>query len=140
MVMIASHWDLSEPATYAPHIIKDPLPNTPVKKVLYTIGRYDAQVPNISSDIAARTMGLKALRPAVYEPWQVEMVDAPTDSAYVIYDVGADPVPLGSQAAAEDNVAHGGVRRNEAAQLQMDAFMAKDGTIRHFCNGPCDPD
>ena len=140
MVMIASHWDLSEPATYAPHIIKDPLPNTPVKKVLYTIGRYDAQVPNISSDIAARTMGLKALRPAVYEPWQVEMVDAPTDSAYVIYDVGAAPVPLGSQAAAEDNVAHGGVRRNEAAQLQMDAFMAKDGTIRHFCNGPCDPD
>ena len=140
MVMIASFWDLSEPATYASHIIEDPLPNTPAKKVLYTIGQYDAQVPNVSSDIAARTIGLPVLVPSPYEPFDVPTTMGPVDSAYVVYDVGAEPVPLGSKAAAEDNVAHGAVRRNPAAQRQMDAFMRADGVVRNFCDGACDPD
>jgi hypothetical protein len=140
MVVIASHWDGAEPSTYAPHVIRDPLPNTPAKKVLYSIGRYDAQVPNVSSDIAARTMGLPLLTPSPYEVWRVPTVSAPAESAYVIYDVGADPVPLGSIAAEEDNVAHGGVRKNEGSMRQWDAFMRPDGRVEHFCNGACDPD
>jgi len=140
MVMIASFWDLAEPASYAPHILRGTLPGSPAKKVLYTIGRYDAEVPNVASDIAARTMGLPYLEPSVYVPWNLPKVSAPAESAYVIYDVGAGPVPLGSKAAAEDNVAHSGVRQNAAAQRQMDAFMRKDGRVQHFCSGPCDPD
>lgn len=140
MVMLASLWDLAEPATYASHLLTDPLPNTPVKRILYQIGRYDAQVPNISSDIAARTIGLPVMTPSVYDVWNLETTAGPADSAYVIYDVGADPVPLGSRAAEMDNVAHERVRRTESAQLQMDAFMAPDGVVNNYCTGPCDPD
>lgn len=140
LVMVASHWDIAEPASFASHLITDPLPNTPAKKILYTIGQYDAQVPNISSDIAARTIGLKVMSPSVYDVWGLETTQGPADSAYVIYDVGATPVPLGSRAADDDNGAHGAVRRAEKAQLQMDAFMHKDGKVINFCDGPCDPD
>jgi len=140
MVMIASHWDQAEPATFAPHLIRNPLPNTPAKNILYTTGRYDAQVPNIASDIAARTIGLPYMSPSVYDVWNLESTTGPADSAYVIYDVGAPPVPLGSRAAEEDNVAHEAVRRAEKAQLQMDAFMRPDGKVENFCDGPCDPD
>jgi hypothetical protein len=140
MVMIAQHWDTAEPAGFARHLIKDPIANTPIKNILYTIGRYDAQVPNISSDIAARTIGLKVMSPSVYDVWGLETTTGPSDSAYVIYDVGAEPVPLGSRAAAEDNVAHEAVRRAEKAQLQMDAFMRPNGKVENFCDGICDPD
>jgi len=140
MVMVASHWDIAEPASFAAHLIKNPLANTPAKQILYTTGRYDAQVPNIASDIAARTIGLKVMTPSVYDVWGLETTTGPEDSAYVIYDVGADPVPIGSLAADEDNVAHEAVRRAEKAQLQMDAFMRPDGKVQNFCDGPCDPD
>jgi len=140
MVMLASLWDLAEPATYASHLLQDPLPNTPTKRILYQIGRYDAQVPNVSSDIAARTIGLPVMTPSVYDVWNLETTNGPAESAYVIYDVGADPVPLGSKAADEDNIAHGRVRKTESAQLQMDAFMAPDGMVNNYCTGPCDPD
>lgn len=140
MVMVAQHWDIAEPASFARHLIKDPIENTPVKNILYTTGRYDAQVPNISSDIAARTIGLPVMSPSVYDVWGLETTTGPADSAYVIYDVGADPVPLGSRAADDDNVAHEAVRRADKAQLQMDAFMRPDGKVENFCDGPCDPD
>ena len=140
MVMVAQHWDIAEPASFARHLIKDPLENTEAKDILYTIGRYDAQVPNISSDIAARTIGLKLMSPSPYDVWGLEKTMGPENSAYVIYDVGAAPVPLGSRAAEENNVAHEAVRRADKAQLQMDAFMRPDGKVENFCDGACDPD
>ena len=80
------------------------------------------------------------MSPSVYDVWNLESTTGPAGSAYVIYDVGADPVPLGSRAAEEDNVAHEAVRRAEKAQLQMDAFMRPDGKVENFCDGACDPD
>src|SRR5207249_2096448 len=119
MVMIASHWDLAEPATYAPHLLQDALPGSTTKRILDQIGRYDAQVPNVASDIAARTIGLPLLSPPVHPVFGLTETQAPTDSAYVIYDVGSAPTPLGTIAPTMDNATHEGVRRIHAAQLQM---------------------
>ena len=141
MVAVAQHWDTVEPSTYASHLLANPLPGSTTKRILYQTGLYDAQVPNISSDIAARTMGLPYLSPAsAYDVWNLPKATAPVDSAYVIYDVGATPVPIGSIAAESDNAAHSGVRREDTAQRQMDAFMRPDGRVEDFCNGRCDPD
>lgn len=139
MLLVASHWDLGEPAPYAPHVVHDPLPGSPAKRILYQIGVNDAQVPNVASDIAVRTMGIPLLGSATYTPWNVPTTAAPADSAYVIYDVGAPPNPPGSVAPPADNDAHGGVRRIDEAIRQMDAFWAPDGRVQNFCDGPCDP-
>jgi len=140
MVMAASLWDLSDPATYAPHIVSDPLPGTPAKRVLYRTAWYDAQVPNISSDIAARTMGIPLLVPTVRDVWNIEETEGPADSAYVQYKIdGVEAWEAGTRSPPGGNPGHEGVRRNDAAQAQLDAFMAPDGVITNTCDGPCDP-
>jgi len=140
-VMSASLWDAAEPATYASHLLADPLPGTlPFpKRILYQIGRDDAQVPNVASDMAARTIGLPLLSPSAYEPWNVPSAAPPLDSAYVVYDVHAEPQPLGS-VPYHDTETHETVRRLDAVQMQMDAFMQPDGQVQSFCDGPCDPE
>ena len=132
-------WDTAEPATYAPHLIADPLPGTPPKRILYAIGRYDALVPNAASDIAARTIGLPLLVPSPYTPYGMETTMGPADSAYVIYDMGVEPTPRGT-AAPSNNDTHEGVRRTDGFIQQLDAFFRPDGQVQSFCDGACDPD
>ncbi len=36
-----------------------------------------------------------------------------------------------------DNGVHEAVRRLDAAQRQIDAFLRPDGTVQSFCNGAC---
>jgi hypothetical protein len=140
LVMSQSYWDVVEAATYAPHLVTDPLPGSRAKRVLYQVGLHDAQVPNIASDIAARTMGLSHLGPAPYVPWDIESGEGPLDSAYVIFDMGVEPLPAGCVAADRDNAVHEGLRRLASVQAQLAEFFRPDGRVQVVCDGVCDPD
>lgn len=152
MVMSQSLWDLVDPATYVPHITRDPLPcasdvcpsgSTPIHQILMQIGRDDAQVPNISADLAARTAGIGYASPAIYTPWNVPPLTAPLgevlgDSALVIYDIAGVPMlPLGTRDPMGDNDAHEGVRRAPSAIEQIDRFHRPDGRVIQTCDGIC---
>lgn len=140
LVMSASLWDIAEPSTYAPHLVSDPLPGTPPHFVLMQVGVGDAQVPNVSADLEARTIGIPYLTPSPYEPWGLPSASAPVPSALVIYDIpGADPAPPGTVSPLMDNEAHEGVRRSDAAMMQIDAFWQPDGMVTQTCDGVCDP-
>ncbi|UJR81098.1 hypothetical protein [Sandaracinus amylolyticus] len=154
MVLAQSLFDLAEPATYAPHVLRDPLPcaddvcasgATPLKHVLSQIGRDDAQVPNVAAHIAARTMGIGYASPAPYEPWNMEALTADMGAslgtdAMVVYDIPEVPVlPLGTRNPGGDNPAHSGVRESPAAVEQIDLFLRPDGTVVQTCDGVCDP-
>ncbi len=59
-------WARGEPAGYLTHVTRDPLPGSgDPKKVLMTVARFDGIVPNESSEITARTLGLPNLRGGV---------------------------------------------------------------------------
>ena len=140
MVMSAPLWDLAEPSTYAPHLVRDPLPGTPPKRVLMQIGVGDAQVPNVSAEIQARTAGIPVLTPAPWTPYGLETTPGPVDSALVLYEI--PPVERsqpGTRSPGDDNAAHEGVRRSEAAVDQIGAFTAADGQVVQTCDGICDP-
>ena len=154
MVLGQSLFDLAEPATYAPHVLRDPLPCatdicesglTPLKNVLSQIGRDDAQVPNIAAHIAARTMGMGYASPAPYEPWNMEALTAEMgeslgDNALVIYDIpGVPRLPLGTRNPGGDNPAHGQVREARAAVEQIGLFLREGGSVIQTCDGVCDP-
>ncbi|MCP5058935.1 MAG: hypothetical protein GY937_19710 [bacterium] len=49
-------WVSAEPAGYATHITRNPLPDTPAKKMLFTSAWLDHQVPNQGSHISVRTL------------------------------------------------------------------------------------
>jgi hypothetical protein len=138
LALIQQLWDRGEPQGYLPHLIADPLPGTPAKKILMQIGLYDAQVPNIGSTVEERSLGMPNLAPTILPLLDVPEQAAPFDgSAFVPYDVDATETPLTNTPPGDDNGVHEAVRRLDAAQRQIDAFLRPDGEIENFCSGPC---
>jgi len=140
LVSIANAWDLTDPATYAPHLVASPLAGTIAKRILYQTSRYDTEVSNVASDIAARTMGLRVLSSSVYMPWNVETAMLPSDSGYVIYHLDdVAPIPMGSTIPAADNNAHSDLRYQDPVLMQLDTFLQPDGQVQDFCPmGSCE--
>jgi hypothetical protein len=141
IAMFARPLDRIDPIVYARHVLTEPLPGSPPdRRVLMQIGLGDAQVPNISSFVHARALGIAQLLPATVNVWGLPPADASTPSSLALYDFGidknlyADPHPL------EPNAVHEGVRINAKALKQMDMFLAPNGVITHTCDGPCDPE
>jgi hypothetical protein len=131
-------WDRAEPQGYLSHLVADPLPGTPAKRVLIQMGVNDSQVPNIGTEIQVRSLGIPNLAPSATPLLQVPEMAAPFDgSAFVPYDVGGWAGPLTNTAPKGDNGVHEAVRRLDAAQRQIDAFLRPDGTVENFCGGPC---
>ncbi len=136
--LIQQVWDRGEPQGYLPHLLADPLPGTPAKKLLMQIGVFDAQVPNIGSTIEARSLGLPAVAPSALPLYGVPELPAPLDgSAFVGDDVDAPETPQTNTRPADDNGVHEAVRRLPASQDQLDAFLRPDGQVETFCPGPC---
>lgn len=139
-----SLWDFSDPVTYGAHIIKDPLPQTPVKKIILQESKGDAQVPNLSTHILARTMGLKGLAPLVYPVFGIQEVSesAIGDSAYTQWYVKPDANPFPNETVnipPPPNDAHEAIRRLPELIQQLDLFFRPQGSIVQTCpnGGPC---
>jgi hypothetical protein len=65
LAMIQTLWDRAEANGYAHHVTRDPLPNTPLHRVLMTPAFGDHQVTNWATEVMARTYGVSMRRPAV---------------------------------------------------------------------------
>ena len=79
MTMAQTMWDVSDPSTFAGRIHNNRLPCglgesvcpggiTPDHHIMTMIGQDDAQVANISSDFAARSMQIPVVTPSPYMP------------------------------------------------------------------------
>ena len=139
VVMSAEEWDLVEDSPFAPHLLQDPLPGSQVAHLLFQIGLYDSSSTNVASEIAGRTLGLPELSPTAHPVWGLAQQAAPLDSGYVVYDMGATPLPEGTQAPSVDNGVHEAVRRDPRAQAQIVAFLQAGGAVTDTCSGPCSP-
>jgi hypothetical protein len=139
MVMAANEWDLGESSTFAPHVLSTPLPGSHASHVLFQVGLYDADTTNVASEMAGRTLGLPELTPTAHSVWGLMPASAPLDSAYVVYDLGAQPLPNGTGPAPAENGVHEGVRRDPRAQAQIVAFLHQGGQVIDTCGGACAP-
>lgn len=63
MSMMQLWWDRGEPNGYANHITRDPLPDTPLHKVLIEMAYGDHEVANVATEVMARTLELPVRRP-----------------------------------------------------------------------------
>jgi hypothetical protein len=135
IMLTQSEWDYTDPATFAPHLIHDPLPGAPAKSILVQESIGDAQVSNVATRLLARTIGLDGLD--LEQPvYGVTAKAAPLDSAYTQWDSRpALMPPLTNTALSKDNGAHDAVWRSELAQTQIRAFLTKDGKVTSVCSG-----
>lgn len=77
--LIQTMWDRGEPDGYANHITSDPLPDTPVHKVMMLMAYGDHQVANVATEVEARTLGLPLRRPVVGNPEGIPGTGNPPD-------------------------------------------------------------
>ncbi len=135
--LIQQLWDRGEPNGYMHHIVSNPFPGNPLKKVLLQIGVNDSQVSPIAAGIQVRSLGIPAVAPTVYPVFGVPEIAAPFDgSAFVAYNVGGTANPLTNTPPAFENGVHGAVRKLAETQAQIDAFLRTDGRVENFCTGP----
>ncbi len=132
-VLWQSSFDHIDPLSFAPRV---------EAQVLMQIGIGDSAVPNLASHLHARALQVSQLEPPARPISGLQTASGPLEgSAIVEFDFGIDPLP-GLQAIppTEDNEAHEGVRRLEAAKEQLDLFLRQGGMIQHTCTGVCDPE
>ncbi len=134
---LQSDWDYTDPISFAPHILGDPLPFTPAKRILVQEAIDDAEVPNVATRILVRSLGIPGtnLEQPVYG---VDEQAAPLDSAYTQWDVHPMPVPPDVNLPPPmDNGAHGAIRELPLSVQQLQAFFKPDGQVVQTCSGVC---
>ena len=131
-------WDHTDPATFAPHLVADPLASATAKRVLLQEGIGDAQVANLGTRVLARTIDLPGLD--LVEPvFGVAERAPPLDSAYTQWDVSALPRPPATDTALDaDNGTHEAIAHLPAVIRQVKAFLRPDGQVTDQCGmKPC---
>jgi hypothetical protein len=139
-------WDRAEGAGYVRHVVGDPLPGTPPKRVLMHVAFGDWQVSELTAMVAARTMGVPIHRPVTGQgrsreidpAWGIETLDYDSDtSALIIWDSGSDPIPLEAIPPSTSRDPHGDPRNDVEVRRQKAAFLF-DGELIDVCNArPC---
>ncbi len=129
--LLQMRWDATEPTNIIADLPGNPIPGTPEKQFLLHMSVADDEVPNVSTEYQARTMGLPVLAPAVYEPFGIPEMAGPLSSALVIFDGGYGAFPE-SNLPPEDNDAHSLTRSVRAGIEQIQIFF-DTGEIVHTC-------
>lgn len=134
-------WDYTDPASYLPYTL-DGLADIGPKKMLYITAHNDAQVPNVASDIAARTAGLPVIEGSTRVPYGLELrTQAYDGSGFITIDMGDPEVPFGNTPPPSDEGGHGSVGFSATSTLLVQSFLRPDGqVVMPGCTGVCDPD
>ena len=139
LAMLQTFFDRSDPAGLARDLADD---SSKVVLLQEAIG--DVQVPNISTDLLARSMGAHHLDEAPYPIAGIELRTGPTTgpalTQFVLPDELAEYTPPDTNTTpTTENGVHGRAPTSEVALEQLSWLLA-NGTITHPCDGACDPD
>ncbi len=139
--LIQMLWDRAEPTGYSQYMTEDTLPGTPSHRVILLEAIGDHQVPNLSSELLARSMGAVHLEPRNIEHYGLEGASGPIDegNVFIDYDFGLPRVPEENLPMTEGSDPHGELVYLESV-LVMGALFLETGSVIQACDGACDPE
>jgi hypothetical protein len=142
--LVQARFDHTDPGNLSKLMFARPLPDAPPgRTVILQAAIGDSQVPNMTSEILARAMGVKLLTPAHSEVFGLEAVTSPTtDSVLAHYRLEAwdQPYPPdGNVPPTEDNGVHHEMNFLPNVHQQI-ATLFFTGEVYQYCDGACDPD
>lgn len=134
-------WDRAEPSGYVTAITEDPFPGSPTHHVMLFEGIGDHQVPNLSTEVLARSIGATYLAPGNRTLADLPATEGPlTDTNTLLdFDYGLPPVPTENVPMTEGDDPHGSVFFEPDAQASIFTFLAT-GQAVNLCDGACDPE
>jgi hypothetical protein len=144
MSMAQLSFDFSDPANMTRLMFKHPLPDAPPnRRVILQEAIGDSQVPNLCTDILARSIGIGHMTPGFDQPYGLEVIDVPTGASVVTqfrlpgYD---DPAPTEvNTPPSDENGVHHEMNFVPAAHAQIGTLFLQ-GKVIHPCSGTCDPE
>jgi hypothetical protein len=144
VALIQSRFDHTDPANLTKMMFEHPPPGAPKDRMVIlqeAIG--DSQVPNLTTGILARAMGVKQIGPFVNGVSGLDQVTGPTTlSVLAQYQLPAYNMPLppeGNLAPDVDNGVHHAMNFLPNVHQQI-AKLWFEGRVQQFCDGACDPD
>ena len=138
--IIQQLWDKAEPNGWYHHTVSDPLPATPVHKVLVHMATNDDEVSNVATEIMVRSMGIPQLTPVVKSYYNIPELAASFDGSAMHESDEGDPAIPVTNIPPADNNAHGAMRGRPAIQAEIDQFLRTGGNVQNFCSGSCNPE
>jgi hypothetical protein len=142
--LVQARFDNTDPANLTKLMFDHPLPDAPPGRTVIlqeSIG--DSQVPNITTEILARAMGVKRLSPSVTEVFGLTETPSPTlDSVLAQYRMEGydDPLSPDENLPPEgDNGVHHDMNFLPNVHEQI-LHLWFEGEVKQFCDGACDPD
>lgn len=153
IAMFQSRFDHADPANLTKLMFKSPLPDAPANRhVLIQESFADCQVPNMSTRVLARAIGLPLISPIIEDVDGLEVIAAPHAGSGMVQfhfeELTAGKIPTDTNVpplfedGSRDNGAHSAIiqdPRSEAARIQVGAFVSS-GVILMPCDGTCNPD
>lgn len=145
VAIFQTRFDLSDPGNLTKLMFKDPLPDAPAdRRVLLQESIGDSQVPNLSTEMLARSIGIPIMTPSIYDVFGLETVTSPHEgSALVQYHLvdqaEQNPPPEENVPPSVENGVHADMVFLGHVMDQVET-MVNTGRIVQLCDGPCDPD
>ena len=125
-------WDPADPAAHAAGLRG--------RELLWQVALHDEQVPNRTTELLGRAVGLTVAEPAPAETWGLESGPLPVPlPAMTWFDPEAPPPPESNRPAPVTR-AHSDPRLWDGAKLQTIRFLQADdpGVVAHYCgDAPC---
>jgi hypothetical protein len=137
-------FDHSDPINLTKLMFESPLPDAPPQRaVLIQEAIGDCLVPNITTEMLARTIGIKQASPFIEPIFGLESVDVPVfDSVlsqyHMVDSTDAYTPPEDNSIPTQDNGVHANAPLMRHAMDQVINFL-KTGEAEQYCDGPCDP-
>ena len=151
LALVTDLWASAEPVGTVNHVTSDPLPGSgEAKQLFYSAAWLDKSVPNVCTEIAARSLDLPVLAGSIQQGLQqMPDVEGPVPSALVFHDAGELDIlnpahqaflpPLGNQFSSSVCDPHSRHASAPATVRQAMQFLLT-GELENKCNGLCDGD
>lgn len=128
-------WDPVDPASYVEDLAG--------RSILWQESIGDDQVPNLTTELLMRSVGVPLGSPGVTTPYDIDTVALPAVAPLFTQFDPLRGAPADTNRPSDVTGAHGAPRLWEGTKAQTLAFFAagSEGTVTHFCGGePCTAD
>ena len=145
IAIVQTLFDHSDPINLSHLLFTDPLSDAPAgRTVLLQEAIGDSQVPNMTTEMLARAIGVTQMTPPIYSVPGLDPVTSPSTEStlaqyYMVDQVLANPPPEDNTPPLTGNGVHFDAIVMDHVMQQSIHFLL-NGEIVQYCDGLCDPD